>query len=91
MQMKSMVEYCDAVIRKIKAADTEIQLTEVINMSTGEFESKNPLHKGTYVINMIVSLRAAKAEMHTAKERENADRAIEIYREYGTQYPELLF
>lgn len=86
-----MVEYCQVVIRKIKAADTEIHLTEVIDTSAREFESKGSIHKGTYVINMIVSLRAAKAEGHTLKERENIDRAIEIYRYARVQNPELLF
>lgn len=86
-----MVEYCEDIIRKIRTADNETNLTEVIELSTNEFESKGAIHKGTYVINMIVSLRAAKSELHTMKERQNVDRAIEIYRSYGTRYPELLF
>lgn len=86
-----MVEYCNTVIENIKAAQTETNLAEIIETSAREFEAGSATHRGTYVINMIVSLRAIKAKPQTEKELNNIDRAIEIYKNYGTQYPELLF
>lgn len=91
MEIRSMVEYCNTVIENIKAAQTEPHLAEIIETSACKFEAASAVHRGTYIINMIVSLRASKAQSLTEQQKQNIDRAIELYREYGARYPDALF
>ncbi len=85
-----MVAYCEDVLQQIESAGTEIQLKEVIHRSIDGFRSHNQFHKAVYIINMIVSLQAAKAA-HSGNSLKNITSAIEFYREYRTHSQEQLF
>lgn len=86
-----MVALSEQVISKIKDANTEKELREVINGSLSLFEKKNAYNIGIYIMNMIVSLQAIKAEQLPAESMKNIIIAIDIFREHRKQNPERAF
>lgn len=76
-----MVYYSHSIITKIKAAANEADLREIIDLSLQELPAKRSNGVNTrrsFILNMIMALKYAKAEGLPASEAANVDRAIEI-------------
>lgn len=79
----SMVQFCDAVTKDIlRAAGSEV-VEEVVRNSFVSFrEKKNSYNETTYIINMIVTLQAAKPHATTIPEVNNLSHAVKLFRKY---------
>lgn len=76
-----MVYYSHSIIMQIKAAANEANLREIIDLSLQELPAKRSHGANTrrsFILNMIMALKYAKAEGLPATEMANVDHAIEI-------------
>jgi len=86
-----MVSFCEDIINEIKRASTDLELREVVGESFVKLRAKGMFNESVYIMNMIVSLRASKANQLDHHIVENLDSAIEIFREYNLRNTEPLF
>lgn len=76
-----MVYYSHSIITQIKAAANETHLRQIIDLSLQELPTKRSNGVNTrrsFILNMIMALKYAKAEGLPARETTNVDQAIEI-------------
>jgi hypothetical protein len=78
-----MQDFCNEVIEQIKTAQTEHELSQVINNSFRSLRRKrNSFNEAGYMIHMIVSLRAARAEASpTTTSASNMKLAVAIFQQ----------
>lgn len=86
-----MVEFSEEVITEITSAGAERELRNIIDNSFIRLSSMNIYNKENYLINMIVSLQAKKAEHPSQDVLKNINNAIEIFREHRRRNQGLLF
>ena len=84
-----MVSFCEEIIKEIKGVSTDLELREVVRKSFVKLRAKGMFNERDYIMNMIVSLRAAKANQLDHHSVEDLDHAIEIFREYNLRNSEL--
>lgn len=78
-----MVRFCDEVAQGILRAADQKAVEEVIQNSFVAFlEKKNSYNETTFVINMIVTLQAAKPHAMTIPEVDNLSHAIKLFKEH---------
>jgi hypothetical protein len=78
-----MVQFCDGVTQNILKASNFKSVKEVIQNSFVAFrEKKNSYNEATFVINMIVTLQAAKPQAMTIPEVDNLFHAIKLFKEH---------
>ena len=74
-----MVYFSHALIEQIKAADDEASVKAVIQTSLLDLPSKRRTGlKRSFILNMIMALKYARAEGLSTRETVNVSRAIEI-------------
>lgn len=88
-----MESFCKEVITEIKSATNEKELIQVIGNSISQFRKKrNSYNEAAYIMNMIVSLRAAvPAETLATEKLHNIKLAIAIFKQFQKERPERIF
>jgi len=86
-----MVSFCEEIINEIKHASSDQEIREVVNKSFVKLRAKGMFKEGVYIMNMIVSLRATKANQPDHHVVENLNYAIEVFREFNLRNSEPLF
>lgn len=86
-----MVSFCEDIINEIKYASTDLELREIVSESFVKLQAKGMFNESVFIMNMIVSMRAAKANQFDHHIAKNLDQAIEIFRKYNLRNSESLF
>lgn len=82
-----MVNFCDQIVREIKASKNEAELIKIISSSLHRLQSSGNHNEEGYIMKMIVSLRALSVEGLPAETLNNVKLATAIFRQFQQGKP----
>lgn len=85
-----MVEYCEAVIRRIQDEEDSEEVRGIVLDSIEEF-TKRSQNTGRYVVNMIVMLQSLDTSGSEARVHTNLEQSLRLFKEYYRQDYGILF
>jgi hypothetical protein len=86
-----MVVFCQDIVREIKDAENESALIKVIGNSLQTLQDRRNYNEDRYIMNMVVSLMALRAEELSSKSLNNVKLATAIFRQFQQGRPVRLF